>query len=128
MSGIKIDKKIIYAIAGVIALIVLYLIFSSGSESTIAPQVNQSLIVGQTYTLDNPNQGKGDVLLVRTPGKFGSREDESKESENVCVVKGNTAVKFEQETMLNYMAFVKVQPTEGDCVGKSGWTAKINVK
>ncbi len=125
MSGIKIDKKIIYAIAGIVLLVLLYLMFSAGSDSTMSSQVNQTLNIGQSYSLNSPN--RGDVLLVRTPG-FGSREDESQESENVCVVPSGTAATVEQETVINYMKFVKVKPTEGDCVGKTGWTAKINIK
>ncbi len=102
------------------------MIFSSGSGSTVEPRLKQSLTIGQNYTLNNPN--KGDVLLVRTPGKFGSREDESADSENVCVAVGGTSAKVEQETVINYMHFVKVSPVQGECKGKSGWTSKINVK
>ncbi len=125
MSGIKIDKKIIYAIAGIILLVLLYLMFSAGSDSTVAPNVNQALNIGQAYKLESTNGGE--LLLVRTPG-FGSREDESKDSDNVCVVPSGTPATVEQETVINYMKFVKVKPSEGDCVGKTGWTAKINVK
>lgn len=125
MSGIKITKKMMYAVAGIIALLIIILIFNAGSDATIDPALTQSLSVGQTYTLKNPN--RGDVLLVKTPGKFGSREDESKDSENVCVVEGSTPAIVEQETVVNYMHFVKVKPTKGDCEGKSGWTSKINV-
>ena len=126
MSGITKNKKIIYAVAGIVALTIVYMIFSSGSDSTVSPGLKQSLSTGQTYTLDNPNHGG--VLLVKAPGKFGSREDESKESENVCVVEGGTPAVVEQETVVNYMHFVKVKPTKGECEGKSGWTSKINVQ
>jgi hypothetical protein len=119
------NKSILYAIAGIVAIAIVVTIFTSGSESTVSPTLTKALTMGQSYTLDNPNEG--DILLVRTPG-FGTREDESKESENVCVVESNTPVTVEQETVINYMHFVKVKPTTGDCQGKSGWTAKINVK
>jgi len=126
MSGIKISKKILYAIAGVVALIIVITIYNAGSDATLTPTLTQALSVGQSYTLENPNHGG--VLLVKTPGKFGSREDESKDSENVCVVEGSTPAIVEQETVVNYMHFVKVKPTQGECAGKSGWTSKINVK
>ncbi len=125
MSGTKISKNIIYAIAGIVAIAIVVTIFTSGNDATVAPKLSQALTMGQSYTLESPNTG--DILLVRTPG-FGSREDESKESENICVVDGNTPAIVEQETVINYMHFVKVKPTAGDCAGKSGWTAKINVK
>ncbi len=125
MSGITKNKNIMYAIAGVAAIAIIVMIMTSGSDATVDPILKQSLTIGQTYTVDGANTG--DILLVRTPG-FGSREDESKESENVCVVKSNTPAVLEQETVINYMHFIKVKPTEGDCAGKSGWTAKINIK
>jgi hypothetical protein len=125
VSDKKINKNIIYAIVGIVAITIIVTIFTSGSESTVSPTLSKALTMGQAYTLDNPNEG--DILLVRTPG-FGTREDDSKESENVCVVESNTPVIVEQETVINYMHFVKVKPTSGDCAGKAGWTAKINIK
>lgn len=126
MNDIIKNKKVIYGAIGAVALIIIFMIFSSGSDSKLSPNLTKALTMGQTYTLDNPNHGG--VLLVKVPGKFGSREDESKDSDNVCVVDGGTAAVVEEETVINYMHFVKVKPQQGDCSGKSGWTSKINVK
>jgi hypothetical protein len=127
IKGIKIKKTVLIGAGAVIAAL-LGLMMISGDDAKIAPQINQTLVPGNTYTLFSPNVGIGEVLLVRSPGQFSSREDESADSNNVCVVAGSTPAVFEQETLINYISYVKVKPKTGTCVGKTGWTSKVNLK
>ena len=82
-----------------------------------------NLVSGQNYVMKSPNGGK--VLLTVRPifGSAGSGEDN-----NVCLVKPETMVKLQEQTIVNYITYIKVAPQSGECQGKSGWTSKVNIK
>lgn len=124
VSNLKDDNpKVFYgAIAGVV--LVFLFILSTGGGGKKANVLNDARI-GQEYSLENPNVGK--ILLVAVPGKFSSIEYKGDDSENVCAVEPNTRVKLVEETFANSIPYVKVEPQEGDCQGKSGWTSKVNL-
>lgn len=116
-----------YGGIGAIVLIVLGLLFFGGGgvEQVPVPTVQ----VGQAYKLVNPNvTGGGDVLLLQAPGRMGATDPELREKEQICVVKAGTPAKVLEETVVNYVKFVKVEPIAGDCQGKSGWTSFVNLK
>lgn len=110
------------AIAGVFLLFLFILNTGGGGNKT---NVIANVKVGEQYSLKNPNVGK--ILLVAVPGKFSSSEYDEEDSQNVCVVEPNTRVKLLEETVANYIPYIKVEPQDGDCQGKKGWTSKVNL-
>lgn len=119
----KKNPKVFYGGVAAILFIMFFLFTRGGGvESTKIPTVT----MGQTYELRNPNVG--DVLLVATPGKLSSAEAKEEDSQNICVVKGGTRATVLEEAVVNYIPYVKVKPIEGDCVDKTGWTSKVNIK
>lgn len=116
-----------YGGIGAIVLIALGLLFFGGGEVEQVPV--PAVQVGQTFKLVNPNvTGGGDVLLLQAPGQMGATDPELREKEQICVVKAGTPAKALEQTVVNYVKFVKVEPLSGDCQGKSGWTSIINLK
>lgn len=117
----KSNPKVFYGGAFVLLIFFLFTFVGSGPEDAVQMSVN--LVNGQNYVMKNPNGG--DVLLSTRPvfGSAGSGEDT-----NVCLVKPETVVKVTEQTMANYITYVKVEPQGGDCKGKSGWTSKVNIK
>jgi len=101
--------------------------FFGGSSVKQAPA--PTVQIGQTYTLTNPNvTGGGGVLLLQAPGRMGATDPELREKEQVCVVQSGTPAKVTEETVVRYVKYVKVEPLEGDCAGKQGWTITVNLK
>jgi hypothetical protein len=123
LSGLRSNPKILY---GGIALLVVIgvLLMSGGGEEQVT--IKTTVTPGQTVVLQNPNVGN--TLLMGVPGKLGSADDESEESQNICVVVAGTHALVEEETVVNYIPFVKVKVLEGSCKDKSGWTSKVNIK
>ncbi len=119
------NPKVFYGGLGAVVILFLFLLIGGGGTSQ-APQVKAALTVGETYRLVNPNGGE--VLLVAVPGQFSSAEYKEEDSQNICVVDSNTQVVLQEETFVNYIHYVKVQPSGGPCKGKSGWTSKVNIK
>jgi hypothetical protein len=119
------NPKVFYGGLAVVVILVLFLLISGGGTSQ-APQVKATLKVGETYRLVNPNGGE--VLLVAVPGQFSSVEYNEEDSQNICVVDSGTRAILQEETFVNYINYVKVQPSDGPCKGKSGWTSKVNIK
>ncbi len=118
------NPKVFYGGLAVVMILVLFLLM--GGDTSQAPQVKATLKVGETYRLVNPNGGE--VLLVAVPGQFSSAEYNEEDSQNICLVDSNTRVVLQEETFVNYINYVKVQPSDGPCKGKSGWTSKVNLK
>ncbi len=121
------NPLVFYGGIGALVLLVLglFLLGGGGVEQARVPTIQ----VGQTYKLVNPNvSGGGDVLLLQAPGRMGSTDPELREKEEVCVVKAGTPAKAVEQTAVNYVKFVKVEPLSGDCQGKSGWTSLVNLK
>ncbi len=116
-----------YGGIGAIVLILLGMLFFGGDKVTQVPV--PTIQIGQTYTLVNPNvTGGGDVLLLQAPGRMGATDPELREKEQVCVVDPNTPAKVLQETVVAFVKYVQVEPLEGDCAGKKGWTTIVNLK
>lgn len=106
-----------------VALVIFFLFNFCGSGAEDSKQMGIALVMNQDYVLKNPNGGE--VLLTTRPvfGSAGSGEDT-----NVCLVKPDTVVKVVEQTIANYISYIKVTPQAGDCQGKSGWTSKVNIK
>lgn len=116
----KDNPKLFYG--GIVVLFLAFLFLLTGSEPEDAPQMNLSLVKGQTYIVKNPNGGS--VLLLAKP-MLGSAD--SGDEMNVCLVEPGTPAQYTEQTIVSYLHFVKVTVTSGECQGKSGWTSKINI-
>lgn len=129
LTALRQEKPMLFygAIAGVlvILLLVIKMFGGGGVEQIQAPTIQ----VGQTYKLVNPNvTGGGDVLLFQAPGRMGATDPEIREKEKVCVVNAGTPAKVLEQSVVNYVKYVKVEPQEGDCAGKQGWTSIVNLQ
>lgn len=123
----KNPKAFYGGIAGAVVLLLLILKLMGGGGVEQAKTV--TVQVGQTYQLVNPNvTDGGDVLLFQAPGRMGATDPEIREKEKVCVVDAGTRAKVLEESIINYVRYVKVEPMEGDCAGKQGWTSVVNLK
>ena len=116
----KNSPKLFFGGAAIILVLLLYFFVGSGEEQ--APQMQTAMVKGQVYTLKNPNGGN--VLLTVRP-MFGSAE--SGDDMNVCLVESGTRAKFQEQTVVNTINYIKVAPESGDCQGKSGWTSKVSI-
>ncbi len=123
IANLKGSPKLLYGGIALLVLIVLWLMLRGGGEQI---EIKTTVTPGQTVTLQNPNVGN--TLLVAVPGKLGSADDESDDSQNVCVVPPGTQAVVEEETVVNYIPFVKVKVLDGSCKDKNGWTSKVNIK
>lgn len=108
---------------GLVALLIVVLFTFVGSGTEESAQMSVNLVNGQDYVIKNPNGGN--VLLTVRPifGSAGSGEDT-----NVCLVEPETLVTLQEQTIVNYITYVKVSPLGGGCQGKSGWTSRVNLK
>ena len=104
----------------VLTILIVNMLSSTGSKVKLQP-----LQPGQTYTLKNPNVG--DSLLTSAPG-LSSAEYVGDDSINICVAKPGTPAKYLEETVVDLLTYIKVEPLQGECQGKSGWTSRMNVQ
>lgn len=109
----------LYGAAGVAVVGILFLAVSGGNGT----QVKISVAPGQTVTLENPNGGKS--LIDQAAGTFSTREDSDT---FVCYADKGTQARVVEETLVNGLPFVRVELAGGACAGKSGFTAKTNIK
>lgn len=108
---------------GALVLLLVFFLFSGGGETKKAI----SFVEGQTYILNNPNQGK--LVLMAVPSLASTAIYQGKETDDSgCLVLPDTPANYLEQTMVGYIHYVKVVPTEGKCEGRSGWTASVNVK
>lgn len=117
----KNNPKVFYGAVGVILIVFVFTFVGSGAKDS--GHVAMTLVNGNTYVVKNPNGGG--TLLLSQPA-FGSAE--SGDDMNICVVEPGVSVRLEEQTIVNYINYIKISPVEGPCQGKSGWTSKVNLK
>lgn len=126
IENLKGNPKALAAAAMAVGL-VLFLVIKGGSNEGEKPAKVAAVAVGQTVTVQNPNIGN--TILLAAPGAVGLADsDNDKDDMIICrhVVSGTTAVVNEESTV-NYIPFVKITLNDGECAGKTGWMAKVNV-
>ena len=124
IAALKANPKARYALIGAVVVIVLALVLSGGSE--VAQRTPATLSVGQSVILENPNGGNSH--LTSGPGLLNTSGAEEDKEQSVCLAKSGTKAIVREEQVVGQLPFVKVEITDGDCKGKSGWTSKVNVK
>lgn len=126
IETLKTNPKALAA-AGVAVALVLFLVLKGGDQGVKPAQV-ASINIGQKVTIQNPNIGN--TILLAAPGAVGLADsDNDKDDMIICrnVASGSTAT-VNEETTVNYIPFVKVTLESGECTGKTGWMAKVNVQ
>ena len=115
------------AAAGVAVALVLFLVLKGSGDEGVSPAKVAITSIGQTVTIKNPNVGN--TILLAAPGAVGLADsDNDKADMIICrnVLSGTTATVNEESTV-NYIPFVKLTLNDGECAGKTGWLAKVNI-
>lgn len=126
IENLKSNPKALAAVALVIVLGGFLLVKGGSDEGEKAAKV-AAVSVGQKVTVQNPNIGN--TILLAAPGAVGLADsDNDKDDMIICrhVVSGTSAVVNEESTV-NYIPFVKLTLNDGECAGKTGWMAKVNI-
>jgi hypothetical protein len=126
VNVLKTNSTARYVLIGAVALAVLASMMGGGESVKNAPVAVVG--VGSNVVLDNPNGGISQ--LTQGPGIVnvsGANDDDGTE-QNVCKAQPGTRATVEEEQVVGMLPFVKVKVLDGDCQGKSGWIAKVNVK
>jgi len=127
------NPKVFFGGIGVLALVVLSLFMSGGSNNKSLPAPkNVNLSVGQTYELKGINTFDDNVTirLVAEPGSMAAYDDtEEKDREDgECKrIPQLTKVKLTQLQDFQGAKFAQVEMVEGKCVGKKGWVSANNL-
>lgn len=123
--------KVFYcAIAGVLFL--LFLITpSTRNPEIISERSNTTFLVGQTYTLKNPNAAGEQAMtsLVKEPCVLQGYDRTQNDDLYVCLAPSGTKAKVLQlvdaHGVKNNCAEVRIE--SGKCAGKQGWTLVNNI-
>jgi hypothetical protein len=125
IETLKTNPKALAA-AGVAVFLVLFLVLK-GSDDADKPASVAAISVGQKVTIKNPNVGN--TILLAAPGAVGLADSDNDQDDMiVCrhVVSGSSAT-INEESTVNYIPFVKLTLNDGECAGKTGWMAKVNI-
>jgi hypothetical protein len=121
------------AIGGVIVLLIL--LVSGGETKQISGPKIQNLVVGQKAVLKSANSydPAATVRLVSVPGGDLKAYDDTEENDRVTpcqhIPQGTTvSVAGLQDAYGTKNAFVKVLLEDGECKGRDGWVAAIDVQ
>jgi hypothetical protein len=124
INTLKTNPKALYVLGGALVLVFLIKGLTGGGSGQV--EVKTAVKSGQTITLENPNGGNSHLTL--SPGLVSASDSEEDSESNVCTAPAGTQATVEEEQIVGMLPFVKVKVSSGDCQGKTGWTAKINVK
>ena len=125
IETLKTNPKALGAAALAVSMVLL-LVLKGGDEGEKPANV-AAIAIGQKVTIQNPNIGN--TILLAAPGAVGLADsDNDKDDMIVCrhVVSGTQATVNEESTV-NYIPFVKLTIGDGECAGKTGWMAKVNI-
>lgn len=125
VENLKSNPKALAAV-GVVVVLGGFLLLKGGDEGEKPANV-AAVSIGQKVTIKNPNVGA--TILLAAPGPVGLADtDNDKDDMIVCrnVVSGTSGTIVE-ESVVNYIPFVKVTVADGECSGKTGWMAKVNI-
>lgn len=124
LNTLKSNPKALYALIAAIAIGSLTMALTGGQDGQV--HVKTAVSKGQSVLLENPNGGLSHVTAA--PGMMGAQTAEEDQDQDICNAKPGTRATIEEEQVTGQLPYVKVNITDGDCQGKSGWTSKVNVK
>lgn len=127
------NPKVFFGGIGV-GIVIIILLMSSGGSETVSRSAIKNLAVGQSYQLKSANAYDKDatVRLVSVPGTIAAYDDTEEADRNgVCqhLAQGTPVTILElQDAYGKKNAYAKVEVTNGDCKGNSGWALSIDVQ
>ena len=130
------NPKVFFGGVGAVALVLIVLLASGGSDTKLPVHQAKPMVVGQNYVLKSPNtyDPNATVRLVSVPGSMAAYDDtEENDREGACKhMSLNTPVKLLQSqsdgTDKN-VVWAEVEITaSGECQGKRAWTSAINLQ
>ena len=130
------NPKVFFGGIGGIALLLLIMMFSGGSDKKLPVHQLKAMSVGQSYVLKSPNtyDTNATIRLVGVPGSMAAYDDtEENDRDGSCKhMPQNTPVKLTQSqvdgTDKNVIwAEVEIM-AEGECQGRKAWTSAINLQ
>ncbi|OAI18423.1 MULTISPECIES: hypothetical protein [Methylomonas] len=130
------NPKVFYGGVGGVALLLLLMIFSGGSNPKLPVHQQKPLVVGQSYVLKSPNtyDPNATVRLVGVPGSLAAYDDtEENDRDGACKhMPMNSPVKLLQiqnDTTDKNLVWAEVEITaSGECQGRRAWTSGINLQ
>lgn len=129
------NPKVFFGGIGGIALILIILMASGGSESKLPVHQAKPIAAGQSYVLKSPNtyDPNATIRMVAVPGSMAAYDDtEEADREGSCKhMPQNTPVKLiqSQDDFGKKDVWAEVEFTgSGECQGKKAWTLSINLQ
>lgn len=130
------NPKVFYGGIGAVALVVLVLMLSGGSDKKLPAHQAKAMVPGQSYVLKSPNtyDPNATIRLVAVPGSMAAYDDtEENDREGGCKhMPQNTPVKLVQsqsDITDKSVVWVEVEMTgPGECQGRRAWTSAINLQ
>ena len=128
------NPKVFFGAIGGIVLLVGIIIVSGGDSKQLPTSAPKNLVIGQKYTLKNPNayEVASPIRLVSVPGAiaaYDDSEDETKKEACRQIPQGTSITLTElQDAYTKKNVFGKVKIEEGECQGTEGWVLSIDVQ
>ena len=130
------NPKVFFGGIGALALLLLIMMFSGGSDKKLPVYQSKPLVVGQSYVLKSPNtyDQNATIRLVSVPGSMAAYDDtEENDRDGACKhMAQNTPVKLTQsqvDTTDKNVIWAEVEiMAEGECQGRKAWTSGINLQ
>ncbi|MDO9162711.1 MAG: hypothetical protein Q8N35_10635 [Methylococcaceae bacterium] len=128
------NPKVFFGAIGGIFILVAIVLFSGGGSNPIPSAAPKNLVIGQKYTLKNPNayEVASPIRLVTVPGAiaaYDDSEDETKKEACRQIQQGSAVLLTElQDAYGKKNVFSKVKIEDGECKGSEGWVLSIDVQ
>lgn len=128
------NPKVFFGGIGAIAVVLLLLMMSGGSDPKLPVHQSKPIVSGQNYVLKSANayDPAATIRLVAVPGSMAAYDDtEEADREGACKhMPQGTPVKAiqSQDAYGKKDVFVEVEMTTGECEGKRGWALAIDLQ
>jgi hypothetical protein len=128
------NPKVFFGAIGGVALLILVIMMSGGDSNPMPNSAPKNLVLGQKYTLKNPNayEVASPIRLVTVPGAIAAYDDsEDATKKEACrqIPQGTAITLTElQDAYGKKNVFGKVKIEEGECKGSEGWVLSIDVQ
>lgn len=125
------NPKVFFGGIGGLALVILLLMMSGGSDPKMPSHKNVDVAAGQSYVLKSANSydSNAPIRMVSVPGSMAAFDETEEEDRAPCKhLTEGTQVKAVQVEKTNYGNYAKVEVTSGECNGKSGWVLTIDMQ
>lgn len=130
------NPKVFFGGIGGIALLLLVIMFSGGSDKKLPTHQLKPISIGQSYVLKSPNtyDSNATIRLVSVPGSMAAYDDtEENDRDGGCKhMPQNTPVKLIQSQVDGTdknVVWVEIEVTAaGECQGRKAWTSAINLQ